>query len=58
MSHLIHMNKGTGNAKYLLEPGIFEEYAYGFKLKERRDIKNYIHEQFEFLLKKWYERFN
>ncbi len=54
----IHINKGTGNAKYWLEPEMAEEYAYGFKLKERRDIKNHIHEHFEFLLKKWHEHFS
>ncbi len=54
----IHINKGTGNAKYWLEPEMVEEYAYGFKLKERRDIKNYIREHFEFLLKKWHEHFS
>ena len=54
----IHVNKGTGNAKYWLEPEIAEEYAYGFKLKERRDIKNYIFEHYDFLIKKWYEHFS
>jgi hypothetical protein len=54
----IHITKGKGNAKYWLEPEIVEEYAYGFKLKERRDIKNHIHEHYESMLKKWYEHFN
>ena len=53
----IHINKGTGNAKYWLEPELVEGYSYGFKLKERRDIKTIIQEHFEFLIRKWHEYF-
>ncbi len=38
----IHINKGNSHAKYWLEPEAKEEYSYGFKLKERRDIKRIV----------------
>ncbi len=53
----VHINKGNGSAKYWLEPEAAEEYAYGFKLKERRDIKKLVKEHYNFLIKKWYEHF-
>jgi hypothetical protein len=54
----IHITKGNGNAKYWLVPTCEEEFSYGFKLKERRDIKKIVLEQSEFLVNKWYEYFN
>jgi len=41
-------NEGSGSAKYWLEPEVAEEYAYGFKPKERRDIKQLVKEQYKF----------
>lgn len=54
----IHISKGNGNAKYWLEPEAIEDYAYGFKIKERREIKYIIHENYSFLKERWYEYFS
>ncbi|RYE35111.1 MAG: DUF4160 domain-containing protein [Sphingobacteriaceae bacterium] len=53
----IHINKDTSSAKYWLEPKLVEEYSYGFKLIERRKIKNLLQEHYDTLIKKWYEHF-
>lgn len=51
----IHVRKGGATAKYWLAPKIKEEYSYGFKVKERRDIKLIIEKNLNFLIKKWNE---
>ena len=51
----IHIRKGGATAKYWLTPEIEEEYSYGFKVKERRDIKTIIEKNLNFLIKKWNE---
>ncbi len=53
----IHITKGTSSAKYWLEPELIEEYAYGFKLIERRKIKNLLQEHYNTLIEKWHEHF-
>ncbi|MVN22900.1 DUF4160 domain-containing protein [Mucilaginibacter arboris] len=53
----IHITKNTSNAKYWLEPELLEEYSYGFKLIERRKIKNILREHYNTLIKKWHEHF-
>ncbi|HLP50971.1 MAG TPA: DUF4160 domain-containing protein [Chitinophagales bacterium] len=53
----IHITKGDGNAKYWLVPSCIEEYSYGFKVKERRDIKELVLANRELLIQKWNEYF-
>lgn len=53
----IHINKDTSNAKYWLIPKLLEEYSYGFKLNERRKIKNILQKHYDTLINKWYEHF-
>ncbi|RYE36463.1 MAG: DUF4160 domain-containing protein [Sphingobacteriaceae bacterium] len=53
----IHITKGTSNAKYWLEPELVEEYAYGFKIIERRKIKNILQQHYILLIEKWHEHF-
>jgi uncharacterized protein DUF4160 len=53
----IHVEKGEGNAKYWLEPELKEEYSYGFKAKQRKEIKQIISENIEKLITDWYEYF-
>ena len=50
----IHIRKGGATAKHWLEPQA-EEYAYGFTIRERRDINEIIVEKRTFLIKKWHE---
>jgi len=38
----VHISKADGSSKYWLEPIAEEVYSYGFTLRERRDIRNYI----------------
>jgi hypothetical protein len=53
----IHVTKGDGNAKYWLVPDCVEEYAYGFTIRERRDIKIIVNENAKLFIKKWNEYF-
>ena len=54
----IHISKGDGVAKYWLDPDVIEEYSYGFKVKERRDVKILVNEHSKFLRDKWHEYFS
>jgi hypothetical protein len=49
----VHISKGDGNAKYWLLPGCKEEYSYGFTKRERRDIKEFVIVNKDFLIQKW-----
>ncbi|MBD3627475.1 DUF4160 domain-containing protein [Cyclobacterium sp.] len=53
----VHIKKGEGRGKWWLVPAIEEEYAYGFTLQERRQIKRLIFEHQDFLKNQWYEYF-
>lgn len=53
----VHISKGNGNAKYWLIPDVIEVYAYGFTIRERRDIRIIVDKNSPILLKKWYEYF-
>ena len=53
----IHITKGNGNAKYWLRPSIEEEYSYNFTVRERRDIRELINENYETLTEAWDEYF-
>ncbi len=53
----VHISKGNGNAKFWLVPKVTEEYAYGFTLRERRDIRIIVNDNSTILTKKWYEYF-
>ncbi len=53
----IHVTKGSGNAKIWLRPDISEEYSYNFTVRERRDIRELVEQNYETLIKKWDEYF-
>lgn len=53
----IHITKGRGNAKFWLRPSIMEDYSYSFTVRERRDIKSLVSENYEILTNKWDEYF-
>ena len=52
-----HIKKGGGRGKWWLEPAPKEEYAYGFTIQERRQIKRIIEEHQQQLINTWYEYF-
>ncbi|MGE0561295.1 MAG: DUF4160 domain-containing protein [Flavobacteriales bacterium] len=54
----IHVEKADGNAKYWLEPVLEEEYSYGFKAKQRKEIEAIIAENINDLITAWNEYFN
>jgi hypothetical protein len=53
----IHISKGGANCKFWLLPIIEEEYSYGFKLKERKEIKLLVKEHSREIIEKWNEFF-
>jgi hypothetical protein len=53
----VHVTKGRGNTKYWLRPSIEEEYSYNFTVRERRDIRNLVKENYEMLTEAWDEYF-
>jgi hypothetical protein len=53
----IHIEKAEGNAKYWLEPELIEEYSYGFKAKQRKEIEQIILKNKNELITAWYEYF-
>lgn len=53
----VHIKKGEGRGKWWLEPELEEEYAYGFTLQERRQIKRLIFDHQAYLKEPWDEYF-
>ncbi len=53
----IHVNKGSGNAKYWLIPDCVEEYSYEFTVAERKQIKLLVNQHKELFIIKWNEFF-
>ena len=53
----IHISTGNASAKYWIEPGILEEYSYGFKVSERREIKKLVKEHNQAISHAWNEFF-
>lgn len=53
----IHVSRGDAEAKYWLEPEPLEAYAYGFKVKERKEIKGLVKQNADTIIKKWNEYF-
>lgn len=53
----IHVEKASGVAKFWLLPNLKEEYSYGFKIKERKEILLIIEERQEEIKKAWNEYF-
>lgn len=53
----IHVKKGDGWSKWWLDPTVEEEFAYGFTLQERRQIKRLINEHYQYLNAQWNEYF-
>jgi hypothetical protein len=51
----VHVRKAEYQAVINLEPGIEVRNNYGFRNKEIRRILQYINENYEYLLEKWYQ---
>ena len=54
----VHVTKGNGSAKYWLRPMVVEEYSYNFTVRERRDMRRMVNENWEKLISAWNEYFN
>jgi hypothetical protein len=54
----IHVSKGGGEARIILEPEIEIDSVYDFKANEVRQILKIINENYEFLIDKWNETFD
>lgn len=50
----IHVEKAEASAKLWLEP-VEDEYFYGFKPKEIKEIREIVNENAELLITKWNE---
>lgn len=53
----IHVSKGGAEAKYWILPGITEEYSYGFKVRERKEIKKLVIDNADKIIEYWYKFF-
>jgi len=53
----IHINKSGAESKYWIYPKIAEVYSYGFKLRERKEIKTIIAANTDRIIEKWNEFF-
>jgi len=49
----VHVTKGSGNVKIWLRPSVEEEYSYNFTVRERRDIRSLVNENYDTLIKEW-----
>ncbi len=49
----IHVDKGGAKAKYWILPKIAEEYSYGFKGRERKEIKKLVIENAGKIIEHW-----
>jgi hypothetical protein len=57
MSRYTYITKGSAEAKYWLLPVLEEVYSYGYKLKERKEIRILINENADKIITKWNEFF-
>ncbi|MDH5380555.1 MAG: DUF4160 domain-containing protein [Cyclobacteriaceae bacterium] len=53
----IHIQKGDGNGKWWIDPGLEEAYAYGFSSKERKQIELIVKENKDLIIERWNEFF-
>lgn len=53
----VHVTKGIGNGKVLLEPSINVDYLIGFSKSEEKDIMETVLANSEIFKKKWNEYF-
>jgi hypothetical protein len=53
----IHVSKGGAEAKYWLTPNLEEVYSYGFKSRERKEIKTLVKANANEIIEKWNEFF-
>jgi hypothetical protein len=53
----IHVSKGDAEAKYWISSSFDEAYAYGFKVRERKEIKTLIENNAGKIIEKWNEFF-
>lgn len=53
----IHVSKAGAEAKYWIEPEPEEVYSYGFKVKERKEIKQLVKDNTGIITKSWNEYF-
>lgn len=49
----VHIIKGGGQAKYWLVPAVEEEYSYGFTVRERREVREFMLANSQLLINKW-----
>jgi hypothetical protein len=53
----IHVSKGSAEAKYWMNSNLEESFAYGFKVRERKEIRSLIKDNAEKIDEKWTEFF-
>jgi hypothetical protein len=53
----IHISKGSAEAKYWVIPNLEEVYAYGFKIRERKEIKTLVKNNADKIIESWNEFF-
>ena len=53
----IHVSKGSSEAKYWILPELTEVYSYGFKIKERKEIKILTEKNAVKIIAKWNQFF-
>lgn len=53
----IHVSKANAEAKFWINPLVEEVYSYGFKVKERKEIKILIKDNANRIIEKWNEFF-
>jgi hypothetical protein len=51
----VHINKAEKNGKIWLEPKILDEYFYGFKPSEIKEIREIVNNNSELLKNSWNE---
>lgn len=54
----IHVTKGDGEARIILEPDIELDQAHEFKPTELKQILAIVQENREYLISKWHETFD
>lgn len=54
----VHITKGDGEARVILEPEIELDEAYSFKAKELKELLAITEEHHQYLIGKWHEIFD
>ena len=53
----VHIDREEGTAKVWLESEIKEKYFLYFKAQEKKIAMELVHENYDYLIEKWYECF-